>query len=514
VHADEDAGALARSYSARAFATGHDIVFAPGEYRPATESGRRLLAHELAHVVHPAAPGTLARVPDAGAGTLLEDAGVPAPAGVAPDAGQAAATGAGLFGGVPAPPLPITPDACSTVEEEERKTKFRSRMFSAQNFKASYGYGNFDAFYWPAASLMSAIVKMKFNYVEADNTPPAATLWQMWLAGQDITPFFWTNAEKTQFAEDYRNRVIARWSFAHTFRSNKPCWPFIAMPYVAPRVVDDVADAHFEVTVHKSPGGIDYKSGFDSDNPGTAGWRGTGDLYQSDVQEAANFRSDDVARSERQRLERAVAAAAASPILFAKDSAVIQPADLARLRTLAAAMNAKNPSDPAIPITISGFASSEGPLARNEKLADDRANAVADALLAAGVPQPLIIVRSGPVGAPNDAANRKVDIVPSTTFEGTYASNRYSVAEHEFGHTLGLPDEYVNNTTGKNGARQTAIDTLAATAGVAKPDRWGDVTASQMSGGVDVLPRHYLTLWEALGQMTSPDITRNEWTID
>ena len=516
VHADEDAGVLARSYSARAFATGHDIVFAPGEYRPATESGRRLLAHELAHVVHPPAPGTLARIPDAGASTLLEDAGVSPDAGVAPDAGPAPTdAGAGLLGGVPAPPLPIGADACGTVEEEERKTRFRSRMFSAPNFRASYGYGKFDAFYWPAASLMSAVVKMKFNYVEADNTPPASTLWSMWLAGQDITPFFWTDAQKTQFAEDYRNRVIARWSFAHTFRSNKPCWPFIAMPYVAPRVVDDAADAHFEVTVHKSPGpGIDYKSGFDSDNPGTAGWHGTGDLYQSDVREDPDFNSVDVARSERQRLERAVVAATASPILFAKDSAVIQPADLTNLRTLAAAMRAKNPSDPLIPIRINGFASSEGPLARNDKLAEDRANAVADALLAAGVPQPLVIVGSGPIGAPNDAGNRKVDIAPSTTFEGAYASNRYSVAEHEFGHTLGLPDEYVNITTGKKGARQTAIDTLATAAGVAKPDRWGDTTASQMSGGVDVLPRHYLTLWEALAQMTSPDITRNEWTID
>ena len=37
VHADEDAGVLARAYSARAFATGDDIVFAPGEYEPGTE---------------------------------------------------------------------------------------------------------------------------------------------------------------------------------------------------------------------------------------------------------------------------------------------------------------------------------------------------------------------------------------------------------------------------------------------------------------------------------------------
>lgn len=36
---------------ARAFTLGRDIAFAPGEWRPATLEGRRLLAHELAHVV-------------------------------------------------------------------------------------------------------------------------------------------------------------------------------------------------------------------------------------------------------------------------------------------------------------------------------------------------------------------------------------------------------------------------------------------------------------------------------
>jgi hypothetical protein len=99
-------------------------------------------------------------------------------------------------------------------------------------------------------------------------------------------------------------------------------------------------------------------------NPGTPGWRGTGELYQSDVRENPNFNSVSVARTERQRLERAIAAATASPIFFRKDSAVIQASDVALLQTLAVAMKAKNPSDPAIPISVNGFASSEGPLLR------------------------------------------------------------------------------------------------------------------------------------------------------
>lgn len=51
VHADSTADALARSVSARAFATGNDVYFAQGEYKPGTQDGDKLLAHELTHVV-------------------------------------------------------------------------------------------------------------------------------------------------------------------------------------------------------------------------------------------------------------------------------------------------------------------------------------------------------------------------------------------------------------------------------------------------------------------------------
>ena len=51
VHDDAVAGELARSVSARAFTTGADVYFAPGEHRPGTSDGDALLAHELTHVV-------------------------------------------------------------------------------------------------------------------------------------------------------------------------------------------------------------------------------------------------------------------------------------------------------------------------------------------------------------------------------------------------------------------------------------------------------------------------------
>lgn len=51
IHRDAEAGQISRQVSALAFTQGPDIYFANGMYNPGDSSGRRLLAHELTHVV-------------------------------------------------------------------------------------------------------------------------------------------------------------------------------------------------------------------------------------------------------------------------------------------------------------------------------------------------------------------------------------------------------------------------------------------------------------------------------
>jgi hypothetical protein len=51
IHTDARAMESARSAGAQAFTLGRDIVFGAGQYRPETESGRKLIAHELTHVI-------------------------------------------------------------------------------------------------------------------------------------------------------------------------------------------------------------------------------------------------------------------------------------------------------------------------------------------------------------------------------------------------------------------------------------------------------------------------------
>jgi hypothetical protein len=56
VHADSKAAESARAVNARAFTVGHHVVMGAGQYSPGTAEGRRLLAHELTHVVQQGNP--------------------------------------------------------------------------------------------------------------------------------------------------------------------------------------------------------------------------------------------------------------------------------------------------------------------------------------------------------------------------------------------------------------------------------------------------------------------------
>ncbi|MGX5208037.1 eCIS core domain-containing protein [Streptomyces violaceus] len=75
LHTGRDAGQLADLLGADAVAVGQDIFFGEGAYRPGTDEGRRLLAHELLHTVqNPHGLGTLRAGRDLGAVSLPQQA--------------------------------------------------------------------------------------------------------------------------------------------------------------------------------------------------------------------------------------------------------------------------------------------------------------------------------------------------------------------------------------------------------------------------------------------------------
>ena len=80
IHTDERAAESARAVDALAYTVGRDVVFGAGQFSPGTNEGRRLIAHELTHVVQqgggssspmhiqraPASPKTSVRLATAG----------------------------------------------------------------------------------------------------------------------------------------------------------------------------------------------------------------------------------------------------------------------------------------------------------------------------------------------------------------------------------------------------------------------------------------------------------------
>jgi hypothetical protein len=60
-HTDSEANMLDQQLSAKAFTTGQDIFFREGEYEPDSDSGEKLIAHELTHVVQQKAATALQR---------------------------------------------------------------------------------------------------------------------------------------------------------------------------------------------------------------------------------------------------------------------------------------------------------------------------------------------------------------------------------------------------------------------------------------------------------------------
>lgn len=64
VHQDAAGNAAAGALQAKAYTHGNDIFFNRGAYQPNTESGKRLLVQEVAHVLQQRKPGAKMTGPD------------------------------------------------------------------------------------------------------------------------------------------------------------------------------------------------------------------------------------------------------------------------------------------------------------------------------------------------------------------------------------------------------------------------------------------------------------------
>jgi hypothetical protein len=183
VHSDSRAAESARAVGARAYTVGRTIAFGSGEYRPDAEGGRRLLAHELSHVVQQSG-ATQPAIQRAAV-----DGGEAAPADAGPAAGEEPAQPMGPPNAAPScadvcgekdkciqvkdEQCTGDPPICKKGENDEQCTGDQNKIILAVWTKVAANVTNAVDNFTPGALTAAATKSLKDNFNWSTGTSPA-----------------------------------------------------------------------------------------------------------------------------------------------------------------------------------------------------------------------------------------------------------------------------------------------------------------------------------------------------
>lgn len=344
--------------------------------------------------------------------------------------------------------------------------------------------------------------------------------------------------EQQEIMDAFRGAVPRFWNDRVQFRCTRPGWTAIV---VRPRfsvMFDAPLGNHFSLQVSRPAAGP-------RDAPQMRDCRGFVSMRQvvdgNDVTDSVALRDYHVydfdhtlgasmlAGHERERMERLLAAGGlAAPVVgsqaprgrvvFPPGTDAV-PAEARRLlEEFAQGVRERLPGTLDVPIVLQGIAATTE--ADGAALAARRLAAVKLILTGARVGATL---RDGAPAATVTGAEGLVTLVIDRGFEGGDLGGQlaYNTAAHEFGHMIGLPDEY-EAAVGGEGADAMAqakahvrrnFEALVERARL-RPPTFPSHTSSMMSDGMTIQPWHMVTAWEALCDLTRPFLKREEWSIE
>lgn len=317
------------------------------------------------------------------------------------------------------------------------------------------------------------------------------------------TKWRWSPAEENPWMENYRNAVQNAWGGQHRFRSNR--WNDVVANVA---VLLDVHKGsqegdHCSARIIKTPPGQigAYVS------PGTA----TGTTDENAHNQGLYMSSSGVGPSATNFLRYQLRFPEGSDDLWQAQGMVhSNDAGPAYLDKFIADFRAADPTAGA-PIQVIGRANTVGDDNANQILSENRAREVEDYLRTNGLNGSIDRVSSvgeGETGATEAAAWRRVDIIVGS-------GEAQITAVHEFGHMIGLDDEYSSPAGGFAPGAGTPIpignpaahNALASQMGGGVTGAVGENTDNIMSVGNTVRPQHYATFHHALEQVTG-----EQWT--
>jgi hypothetical protein len=426
------------------------------------------------------------------------------------------------------------------------RKSFDGKKFEKKDWKPSTGGGKFDASYAPKEGVMHIRMRVHFNFQDAD---PAYKD-----TAEDPKEMKWTSAAKKDWGKKWVDSVMGKWGDIAPFTCDKAGFTDVRVkPQIEIEQVSSAAKAHYSLDVSKAfrkkAGGM-RAGGLSGVNR-----EGTGAFQEQDVYEKINkskvsqhLRATEgkvnilpAYERDRQRLTTLLSKTPA--VGFQAGSAAFDDQGAAAAAAVAQAilnLRASSALADLHPIHIVvGIDTGE---ARGLLLT--RFRAIKDILVAAGVHNALSAKEA-------DAPHAWAVAEPAPETEQVkeeYMSRweRYTSA-HEFGHMIGLLDEYcpavspdlilkmvnegaiaatdtnlseyAKGKKGNNEAEQGAYAALLTKTGLSVPN-WARPEAgkdekgtSLMSGGFEVLRQHHITLWEVLAEMTKTDVPEANWKV-
>ncbi|MFD8495597.1 hypothetical protein [Amycolatopsis sp. NPDC059657] len=417
-------------------------------------------------------------------------------------------------------PIPVSDQAATGCFDRPR---FNGSVFARQNFVSSLGRGRFDCRYDQHTGVMDVIVKIDLG---AGDVP---------------------QAEQQALAAKFKNRVPAYWNDRWTFRCRRPGWT--DLPPVTCRFQVEVVppgQSHFTLALSRPkedpakvqkgrPIYLRECRGFLSLKQVTSG-----NPQAKDQLDLLDFHLDDFAHvlaaqiittHERKRLQTAMASmwnyftlplrvrrdnqdttiSATVSALFLGFDGEITSTLADKLTDFSKIAGRRVPGTRAVPIIISP---------PGDKIVEKREDWDAQARRVVEFLQKLPDGNTIALGSPIPEAVTLTIRIDEELEQSDLNDLQYNVSVHEFGHMLGLPDEYENpedSPGAKPDDRAKAMVKaeylkLCQLAGLAAPN-FPSHTSSMMSDGMTVLPFHAVTVWDALCKLTQPYLAPHHWEI-
>ncbi|MCC6994375.1 MAG: OmpA family protein [Deltaproteobacteria bacterium] len=367
--------------------------------------------------------------------------------------------------------------------------------FIAGTYSAAASVGKFDMKYSPRSHSATAEMKLEFKFF--DDNP---------LNKKDK----WTTASKAAYKRTFVSQAQAAWSGKFSINNvaePKSIWGKLNPVAIRVKVTPVAAAGHFVVEAHRHLNQPHPSDASQWDNRAAVHNNSTLKIFQGDEKTDRRFMNADTIKGEQARVDRVNPGAI--PFAADKHELAVTPA----LATFATYV--KRVPRPRIAIVVAGHAGpgDTGTAGRKRSLSQRRAQSVVSYLRGQGVSQhPASAVGMGDTGALEARLTPTVD----KNFR-----NDFSTIPHEFGHLLGLDDEYGPGAGAVNSGHSALVkDALGQDYAdqVSKQD--DDPTANIMHYGNQVRIHDYVTLWAALGDaaataaVPAPPFTRADWKLN